>query len=124
MINSITEWKKMQDECIRGDEFCMIDDRWLEFSAFNKWFRDNYVEGYVLTRKVRGSDGELYSPESCAYVPPYINDVIEMQFNTEPTEEQLSSKKYNASGRVLNAFKNKEISKRALLFLLNYNNIY
>lgn len=49
-----------------------ICDEWLSFMNFRGWWLSNYVEGYHLDKDLLTDDRE-YGPESCIYVPSWIN---------------------------------------------------
>lgn len=56
---------------------CRVCEEWKQFSAFKKWFDENYVDGYVLDKDVLKSGNKVYSPENCAFIPVEINRAYE-----------------------------------------------
>lgn len=52
-----------------------VCDGWLKFSNFLKWHQENYIEGWHLDKDLLG-DGKLYSPETCCFIPAYINKFL------------------------------------------------
>lgn len=52
---------------------CGIDERWLKFSAFEAWWKENYVEGYSLDKDLLTPGNKIYSPETCVYIPQSLN---------------------------------------------------
>lgn len=52
-----------------------VCDEWLKFSNFLKWHQENYVEGWHLDKDLLG-DGKIYSPETCCFIPAYINKFL------------------------------------------------
>ncbi len=52
-----------------------VCDGWLKFSNFLKWHQANYVEGWHLDKDLLGN-GKLYSPETCCFIPAYINKFL------------------------------------------------
>ena len=51
---------------------CRVCDEWLIASNFKAWYDANYVDGWQIDKDYRG-DGKLYSPETCTFVPPWLN---------------------------------------------------
>lgn len=52
---------------------CSICDEWKLFSAFNKWFEKNYVEGWHLDKDILVKGNKEYGPNTCRFVPLEIN---------------------------------------------------
>lgn len=57
----------------RGVRCC---DEWLIFGVFEKWYNDNYIEGFELDKDILFPDAKLYSPSSCIFVPKRINSAL------------------------------------------------
>ena len=56
---------------------CSVCEEWLVFSNFEKWFEENYKEGYELDKDLlSGKDNKIYSPETCCFLPQRINKLI------------------------------------------------
>lgn len=55
---------------------CSVCEEWKYFSNFLKFFNENYKEGYVLDKDIIIQGNKVYSPETCCFVPPYINGLI------------------------------------------------
>ena len=49
-----------------------ICDEWHSFSAFRLWWLDHQVDGWQLDKDLVG-DGKLYSPDTCVFVPSWVN---------------------------------------------------
>lgn len=75
-LNMLKRCYNLNSQCSRptyiGTTVC---DEWLKFSNFLKWFDDNYVEGYQLDKDIFGT-GKLYSPETCIFIPLWLNSFI------------------------------------------------
>lgn len=54
---------------------CYVCNAWELYSNFKKWYDINYIEGTELDKDILG-DGKLYSPETCCFVPNYLNTVF------------------------------------------------
>lgn len=52
-----------------GVEIC---DEWRSFMAFRKWWIEAYVAGWCLDKDILGN-GKLYSPDTCLYIPQWLN---------------------------------------------------
>lgn len=50
-----------------------VCDEWLLFSNFRKWWMTNYIEGYHLDKDLLILSNKIYSPETCIYVPQWLN---------------------------------------------------
>lgn len=57
----------------RGCEVC---EEWKYFSNFEKWFEQYYREGCALDKDIIVQGNKIYSPETCCFVPPYINGLL------------------------------------------------
>ena len=45
---------------------------WLVFSSFRDWWLTNSVDGWHLDKDILGT-GKIYSPDSCIFVPAWVN---------------------------------------------------
>lgn len=48
---------------------------WLSFSAFLGWWHKNQVEGWHLDKDIL-TDTKMYAPESCIYIPQWLNSLL------------------------------------------------
>jgi len=53
-----------------------ICDEWIYFSNFEGWMRSQYWEGLELDKDILGDGSRTYSPIFCAFVPQYLNQII------------------------------------------------
>lgn len=53
-----------------------ICDEWLRYSAFESWMRQQQWEGLELDKDILGDGSRIYSPQTCAFVPQYLNQII------------------------------------------------
>lgn len=49
-----------------------VCEDWLSFMAFRKWWAENQVDGWELDKDLL-TDDRIYSPETCIFVPSWIN---------------------------------------------------
>ena len=56
-----------------------ICEEWRSFMAFRDWWVLNYIPGWCLDKDILGL-GNIYSPESCIYIPQWLNKIL----NTSP----------------------------------------
>lgn len=56
-----------------GVEVC---HSWHYLSNFKKWFDENYVEGYSLDKDILSKGRKIYSPDTCCYIPPELNNAV------------------------------------------------
>lgn len=54
---------------------CSVCDEWKYLSNFKKWFDKNYIEGYHLDKDILIDGNKIYSPDTCCFVPKYINSL-------------------------------------------------
>lgn len=84
MIKSYTIWKAMLQRCyseklhLKYPTYigCSVCDEWLLFSNFKKWFDENYKEGFNLDKDILVEGNKIYSPDTCRFVPTYINNLL------------------------------------------------
>lgn len=55
---------------------CTVCDEWKYLSKFKEWFDKNYTFGCHLDKDILVQDNRVYSPETCCFVPQYINSLI------------------------------------------------
>ena len=55
-----------------GSSVC---DEWRSFMKFKGWYDENFVDGWHIDKDVL-SDCRVYSPESCIFIPVWINNFI------------------------------------------------
>lgn len=56
----------------KGSSVC---DEWKTYSNFLKWAEPRYREGAHLDKDIKGSN-KIYSPETCIFVPRWVNQFI------------------------------------------------
>jgi hypothetical protein len=77
-------WKAMITRCYskKSQEHrpsyigCSVSREWLIFSEFKRWHDANYVDGFQLDKDLLVYGNKIYSKETCAYVPRYINSLL------------------------------------------------
>lgn len=59
---------------------CIVCDEWHNFQNFSKWYDDNFYEfdGHRthLDKDILVKGNKLYSPETCIFVPQFINSLF------------------------------------------------
>lgn len=58
-------------------EGCSVVEEWHSFANFEKWFTENYVEGYDLDKDLLVPGNCVYGPETCVFVAPAINSLLQ-----------------------------------------------
>lgn len=79
-----TRWNNMLKRCYSIKELtrhptyigCTVCCEWLSFSNFKKWFDENYIEGFDLDKDILVEGNKIYSPETCRFVPHYLNSLM------------------------------------------------
>lgn len=80
-----SSWKEMLRRCYskkfletnKTYEKCNVSDEWMYFSNFLKFFNEEYKEGSQLDKDILIKGNKLYSKNTCCFVPPKINSIIE-----------------------------------------------
>lgn len=52
-----------------------VCDEWRSFMKFREWWLTNHVDGWELDKDLL-SDGGIYSPKSCIYIPRWLNGFL------------------------------------------------
>lgn len=77
-------WSNMLKRCydcsyrdyhLYGGRGVTVCKEWHNFQNFAEWYTNNYKEGYVLDKDLKGS-GKEYSPSECLMLPSIINTFI------------------------------------------------
>ena len=59
---------------------CSVCDEWLYYSNFKKWYNENYYEienkTSQLDKDVLIKNNKVYSPDTCVFVPNFINNLF------------------------------------------------
>lgn len=55
---------------------CSVCEEWKYLSNFRRWFDLNYVERFQLDKDILIDDNKLYSPDTCCFVPKYLNTLF------------------------------------------------
>lgn len=55
---------------------CSVSEEWLHFSNFKKFYDANYREGFHLDKDILVEGNKIYSPETCVFLPPYLNNLL------------------------------------------------
>lgn len=55
---------------------CSVTKEWHSFKNFEKWFLENYTEGYALDKDILFPGNKIYGPETCVFVPQKLNSLL------------------------------------------------
>lgn len=58
---------------------CEICEEWKNYENFKKWYDDptnGYIKGYDLDKDLLSKEKKIYSPETCCFIPKYINSIL------------------------------------------------
>lgn len=53
-----------------------VDPCWHLYSDFKRWFDINHIAGYQLDKDILQPGNRFYSPDTCVFVPHYINQAV------------------------------------------------
>ena len=78
------DWNNMLQRCYGKSNFpskpaykeCIVCEEWHSFLKFREWFDENYIEGYFLDKDVLIKGNKIYSPNTCCYIPSFINTLL------------------------------------------------
>lgn len=82
---------------------CKCCEEWVYYSNFKKWFyTQNYKEGYHLDKDILVQGNKIYGPDTCCFVPPYINSLLVYQKKKDGelkrgVSKGINEKKYRAT---------------------------
>lgn len=62
---------------------CSVCEEWHRFSNYRDWYLKNYSEGLHLDKDILVKGNKLYSPETCCFVPRYINNTLLCKHSTK-----------------------------------------
>ena len=55
---------------------CSVCNEWQTFSNFYEWWKRNHKDGFVLDKDIIRKGNKIYSPETCAYIPQELNNLM------------------------------------------------
>lgn len=78
-----TQWCSMLERCYSPKflaryptyKGCEVDPRWHSFMGFRAWMIKQDWQGKQLDKDLTGT-GKLYSPETCVFVPGWLNSLF------------------------------------------------
>ena len=73
-------WRSMLKRCYNEKHLqthptyrgCFVVEEWLTFSNFLMWWKENQIEGWKIDKDLL-SDSKVYSPETCIFIPSWLN---------------------------------------------------
>lgn len=81
-----------------------VSDEWIYYSNFEKWYHTNYIDGYFLDKDIISGSSQLYSPETCAFVPREINNSI-LEGRSPHTQYPLGVSYHTKKKSMINEYK-------------------
>lgn len=60
---------------------CSVDPSWHLYSGFKQWFDLSHVVGYQLDKDILQPGNKIYSPDTCVFVPHFINQAVVLRRN-------------------------------------------
>ena len=78
------KWRQMITRCYSKKALkafptykcCTVCDEWLLFSNFRRWMETQDWEGKELDKDLKSVNNKIYSPETCIFLPKYINYLL------------------------------------------------
>ena len=120
VLDSYSCWQNMLQRCYSAKfqekrptyKGCSVSEEWLYYPNFKKWYEANYYEidnkTSQLDKDVLIKGNKIYSPETCVFVPQFINKLFTKRQKLRGdlpigVSYNKASKKYQAG---LSVFKN------------------
>ena len=94
-----------------------ICDEWKNFCAFRDWWIENQVDGWQLDKDLL-SDTGVYSPETCIFVPAWLNSFT-INSAARRGNHPIGASKHKATGKYQSACGNVLTGKVEYLGLFN-----
>lgn len=78
-------WRGILERCYAEgfDEYnspayrgCYVAKEWHNFTNYQAWHLENYVEGFEIDKDILVKGNKVYSPETCRFVPAHINTLL------------------------------------------------
>lgn len=87
MMSRCYEYKKSSRTYYGEVEVCK---EWWCFEVYEKWYNENYIEGYQVDKDLTIAGSKIYSPETCCFIPNRINCIMgKKKYNTIRRHENL-----------------------------------
>lgn len=83
-IKAYSLWKDMLRRCYsvncqkKNQSYlgCSVATEWHLFSNFERWFANNYIEGFSLDKDILFPGNKVYGPDTCVFVSYAINNLL------------------------------------------------
>lgn len=116
-------WSSMIKRCYanpngkknRNYEGVTVCHEWLSFMEFRSWWVKNNVDGYALDKDLI-SNGTIYSPDTCVYVPQDINNFT-IDCRSSRGEYKIGASFHISSGKFIGACRDHVTGKQKYLGL-------
>lgn len=116
-------WKHMLVRCYsenyhstRGTYIdCSVEESWHNFTTFESWFDENYVEGYHLDKDLLEQGNRVYSKTTCCFIPDYLNSLIVERVKVEEGGVVGVTKRKKKGTEVFNGLYNVQIAGSFLM---------
>ncbi len=89
-----------------------VCEEWHNYTNFEKWYRENYIEGFELDKDILCPECKIYSPETCCFVPNEINQ----QFKQSKKGNEVGTKVYKHYGKYIAKIKINNINNHIGIF--------
>ena len=71
-----------------------VCNEWMLFSRFEEFHNRWYQEGYAIDKDLLSGDTKVYSPNTCTYMPGYLNNSITPEFSKREYDFKKSNGVY------------------------------
>lgn len=86
------KWARMLERCysIKNPTYisCTVCQDWLLFSNFKKWMVEQEWKDLELDKDIKIKDNNIYSPETCLFVPKALNLLLNDSVNSRGQHPQ------------------------------------
>ena len=77
---ALATWRNMLERCSSKVQAkhptyvgCTVAPEWYSFMTFRAWWLQHYKEDYHLDKDLLVPNNKVYSPNTCLFVPPWLN---------------------------------------------------
>ena len=73
-------WRRILYKCfddeVKDHLICKIDNNWLNFQVFAKWYNTNNIPSWCIDKDLKIPGNKKYSPDTCLVIPTELNSSI------------------------------------------------
>ena len=84
-LRSYSVWRNIIQRCYNekcvgykfyGGSGVTVNERWLNYQEFAKWYDEHYLEGFDLDKDLKVLGSKVYSQDTCSFIPKELNKLL------------------------------------------------